>query len=327
MIAKTFQTIIALIFLGLTLTARADRNAWLADDQAWLAGQIASAESAVNAQQAIVNDLKLGVDLSGVFASQGTADLKDAAKFVQYKQAQATLDNLKSVLKELRGALKKVNKTVKQLEGWGGLPAQETGRSVASNMGTMGTYRPSIPRVDVPDVPDAPRVKPMTNPTAPRTHSSSPKPRVRHASPGRHCFVAGTLVQTPNGPTEIQDIRAGNLVLSFNESTQAVEPARVLRVIQDRRADLVEVRTPGGSVTCSQNHRFQTGTKGWVQASSLQSTDRVLHLDSSAQKATPLRVSTTRATKFAPVRVYNFTVENNPNYFVGPDAILCHNRK
>ena len=142
-----------------------------------------------------------------------------------------------------------------------------------------------------------------------------------------HCFVAGTPVRTPSGDREIQDIRAGDSALSFDERSGKVEPARVTKVITDRRSDLMVLSTAHGSVTCSQNHRFLTAESRWTMASALSASDKVLALAAGFTGVAPVKCAATHKDMRTPVTVHNFEVEGNHDYFVGPDAILCHNTK
>ncbi len=141
------------------------------------------------------------------------------------------------------------------------------------------------------------------------------------------CFVAGTQVQTPSGARNIEDIRRGDSVLSFNERTGRVEPARVSREIIGHRADLVTVASPHGSVTCSQNHRFLTADDHWTTAAALSASDSVMALGANLSGVVPIHFKVKRADLRSPAKVYNIEVEGNHDYFVGPDAILCHNHK
>ena len=141
------------------------------------------------------------------------------------------------------------------------------------------------------------------------------------------CFVPGTVVHTPNGPEAIENIRVGQLVLSFNESSRKVEPARVLRVMEGKRADLEEIRTANGTVICSRNHRFYTSEGSWTQADALRTSDKLMVLGEGNDRLIPASISASGQDLRDPVRVHNLTVEHNHNYFVGPDGVLCHNNK
>lgn len=62
------------------------------------------------------------------------------------------------------------------------------------------------------------------------------------------CFAAGTLVTLPHGYTEIQDVRAGDAVLSLDEKGQ-MTPRRVLRVVRSEEPrSIVSVYFENGTV-------------------------------------------------------------------------------
>ena len=160
----------------------------------------------------------------------------------------------------------------------------------------------------------------------PASMTANPSPGIT-AAPMGHCFVAGTPVRTPSGAREIQDIRVGDSVLSFNERKGTVEPARVTKVITGNRSDLMVLTSPHGSVTCSQNHRFFTAESRWTMASALSASEKVFALSAGFTGVVPVKCAATHKDMPAPVTVHNFEVEGNHDYFVGPDAILCHNTK
>ena len=85
---------------------------------------------------------------------------------------------------------------------------------------------------------------------------------------------------------------------------------------------------PSGTVTCSQNHRFYTAEGQWVAANHLRPGEFIMHRDpASPQKLAPVACSAVPLRLKLPVTVYNLTVAGSHDYFVGPDAALCHNTK
>ena len=77
------------------------------------------------------------------------------------------------------------------------------------------------------------------------------------------CFTAGTMIDTPNGPTDIVEVRPGDKVYC------ATGVAEVLGTSRRDATDLYEVRfSDGTSFTCTGNHRIFTDS-GWVHARSL----------------------------------------------------------
>jgi superfamily II DNA or RNA helicase len=81
------------------------------------------------------------------------------------------------------------------------------------------------------------------------------------------CFPKGTLI----GNTEIQDIRAGDLVDSFNHSTGKLEKRNVLGVMQrEYKGSWFRLRAKNGSeFVCTENHPIWTKEFGYIPIKSL----------------------------------------------------------
>lgn len=82
-----------------------------------------------------------------------------------------------------------------------------------------------------------------------------------------HCFLSGTLVDTPYGTRNIEDLVAGDVVLSAL-GPKVVEATHAL----DLNVDLVKLEYNGQSVTCTTKHPFFT-QRGWVFAADLTLSD------------------------------------------------------
>lgn len=76
------------------------------------------------------------------------------------------------------------------------------------------------------------------------------------------CFVAGTPVLTPEGDRPIEEIRAGDMVMTH------LGPRRVIRTMQRSTTHLVEMRLSNGrTVKTTRSHPVFVGT-GWLSAES-----------------------------------------------------------
>jgi hypothetical protein len=136
-----------------------------------------------------------------------------------------------------------------------------------------------------------------------------------------YCFAAGTLVATPAGLRPIEQIHAGDAVLSEDEESRAVVVSRAAATFVTPDAPLVEVRVreQAEPIRATPGHRFFTADRGWVEAqwlapdeALLAATGRTLHVDG----VTRLGARET---------VYNFEVERTHTYFVGTEAAWVHN--
>ena len=161
------------------------------------------------------------------------------------------------------------------------------------------------------------------NPTATDCSGSpiaSPPPSGSPSS----CFVAGTKVGTPEGPRAIESLRAGDIVLSRDESTGATSPARITRTFVRHVTSLVDVRIADGSgaidvVRATPEHPFWTIDRGWVGAGALVLDEPLLDA-----RARPLFVVSVTAVS-EDARVYNMEVEGAHTYFVGAHQAWVHN--
>jgi hypothetical protein len=91
-----------------------------------------------------------------------------------------------------------------------------------------------------------------------------------------HCFVAGTLVETSNGPRPIESIRPGDLVLTRLGYRRVLE-----RFERPYYGDLMRVEANGRAVVCTPNHPFLT-ERGWVDAGELLANDKPVLLQKRA---------------------------------------------
>ena len=88
------------------------------------------------------------------------------------------------------------------------------------------------------------------------------------------CFAGDTMITTINGKVPIKDVKAGDMVLTYNESTQKCEYKKVLKNIKKTITQpLVKI----GDTICTENHKFYTDD-GWVEAKELHKNVLLLRL-------------------------------------------------
>jgi predicted phage terminase large subunit-like protein len=107
------------------------------------------------------------------------------------------------------------------------------------------------------------------------------------------CFVAKTKVSMADGTKkDIENVVVGDIVLSYNHSSNMIEPKKVLALSIFKRNNLIEVETENGIRTrCTDNHRFFDGrtytaifkfSKGdFIFTEKIQSLDEMLSLSDS----------------------------------------------
>lgn len=166
--------------------------------------------------------------------------------------------------------------------------------------------------------------------------SKAPKP-----SPSG-CFAEGTKVQTAEGAKRIEEVRAGDLVLSWDGETKAWIWSRVVRVFaHEYTGTMVFLSVGGEEIVASGNHPICVVSPGiesrplsdevapneaecgdggrWLSAESIVASDELLLYDrlASVQWITQFEASHV---------VYNLEVEGSHTYAVSDANLLVHNK-
>jgi intein/homing endonuclease len=128
------------------------------------------------------------------------------------------------------------------------------------------------------------------------------------------CFVAGTLVQLPNGIKYIEDIEIGDIVKSFDVGTSSIVDSKVTEtfVHSDRYYMIIN-----GIIKTTSVHPFYSDGN-WIEAGDLSIGDKILHVDGLEHTIETIELSD------EPVTVYNFEVDGTHNYFA--EGYLVHNK-
>lgn len=147
------------------------------------------------------------------------------------------------------------------------------------------------------------------------------------------CFAAGTgvLTVTAAGKIEkkaIEDIKVGDLVISYNEETGQTEVKPVTETYVSGHEETVKVKHSGGQeLTCSVGHRFFTA-RGWISAEDLRAGE-ILQLVNGEKVVVEL---VQHEILESPIPLYNFAVDGNHNYYVAESVsaathnfVLVHN--
>ena len=141
------------------------------------------------------------------------------------------------------------------------------------------------------------------------------------------CFVAGTKIRIRNGYKNIEDIRVGDEVLSWNEITGKLSFQKVEHTfIRKTPAIYKIIYSDGGVVETTWNHPFYIAGKGWVEARHLKATDSSFTATAIAEQNNQanLEIAAIDVDKRSET-VYNFSVKEFHNYFVTESDILVHN--
>ena len=135
------------------------------------------------------------------------------------------------------------------------------------------------------------------------------------------CFIAGTMILTACGLTAIENIKAGDKVLSADPDTGISEEKTVLVSFHRTVSELVHLKIGSEVITTTHNHPFYVYGKGFINAGKLKISDYLLDCYHNKRKIDDISFETTEV----PTNVYNFEVEDFHSYFVGKSLILVHN--
>ncbi len=137
------------------------------------------------------------------------------------------------------------------------------------------------------------------------------------------CFIAGTLVATPNGYVPIENINTGMLVYSFNPKTLEISENKVEETFIRATYELVNITANSEIISTTPEHPFYVPQKGFVNAIDLRAGDILLSLNNEYIVVEKIEHEILEK----PICVYNFRVSNDHTYFVGSSEIGVHNAK
>jgi len=135
------------------------------------------------------------------------------------------------------------------------------------------------------------------------------------------CFVAGILILTKNGYKNIEDIKAGDYVLSQDSITKEQGYQRVVRTFKNVTDTLLRISLDSEVILTTAEHPFWVENKGWVEASKLKIGSKISTADGESIKV--LSVEVIELSEL--IVVYNFEVSDWHTYFVGDKGFLVHN--
>ena len=145
------------------------------------------------------------------------------------------------------------------------------------------------------------------------------------ASAGNGCFIAGTLVETSEGPKRIEEIHVGDLVRARDAGTGATFLKPVVKLYRRHNQQIFDVKlsTPDGRtevIGASIEHPFHVRNLGWVAASKLAPGEIVDQLDGEGEHVVSVEREKSRQD------TYNFEVAEVHSYFVGQNHAWVHNQ-
>ena len=147
-----------------------------------------------------------------------------------------------------------------------------------------------------------------------------------------NCLVAGSMILMADGTLKsVETIQPNDSVISRNPETGKTEPEFVMQTVSRKTSVLVTLTftDPGSgktaeSMTCTPDHPIFVQSKGWVPAGVLLPKDVVVTRSGSSLIVWAVKWQRDEKHGFT---VYNLTIEDDHNYFVGPvdGGIWVHN--
>ncbi len=135
------------------------------------------------------------------------------------------------------------------------------------------------------------------------------------------CFKKGTTVYTEKGNIEIQKLKVGDAVYSYNEITGAIEIKNVITLQEHQSAEILEIVIGSETICVTEEHPFYIVGKGWTKAKDININDECKSLnDNLVLKVLSIKKIEEKNS------VYNLEVDGNHNYFVSSYRVLVHNK-
>ena len=135
------------------------------------------------------------------------------------------------------------------------------------------------------------------------------------------CFVAGTMILTASGLVAIENIKAGDKVISTDPETFETAEKTVLETYIREDSKLIHLMINGEEIITTETHPFYVKNQGFIKAGELIVGDELLDVYGNVLLVEKFNVELTDE----PVTVYNFQVEGFHTYHVGCFYVLVHN--
>lgn len=136
-----------------------------------------------------------------------------------------------------------------------------------------------------------------------------------------YCFVAGTKVLTENGYVNIENIKVGDKVYSYNFNNNELELKKVINLINSEAKETYKMDIGDQTIEMSTRHELYIIDKGWTRAYDVKVGDKMISSDDKIVTIKKIDL----VTYDTPIKTYNLTVEGNNNYFVTYSKVLVHN--
>jgi len=132
------------------------------------------------------------------------------------------------------------------------------------------------------------------------------------------CFTAGTKVYTEDGYKNIEEVKTGDLVWSFDDKTEKLELKKVVNTFTRDFEQIFEIYFGDEILEVTHEHPFFIGGR-WLKVDELKVGDFLTLYDGSKKKIDKIDL------KEGHFKVFNFTVEDFHTYYVSGSNVLVHN--
>jgi intein/homing endonuclease len=95
----------------------------------------------------------------------------------------------------------------------------------------------------------------------------------------KHCIPAGEKVWKKDGLLNIEDVNIGDIVLSLNEETNALEEKKVTNIFSNGVKKILNINIRNYNIKCSEDHEIMT-----LQKTTLEKKDWIKHNDKNGHK-------------------------------------------
>ena len=136
------------------------------------------------------------------------------------------------------------------------------------------------------------------------------------------CFVAGTKVLTKDGYKNIEDIKVGEYVYTFDPINNIKGLSLVTDTIKTKNNKIYEITLINGEVIkATEKHPFYILDKGWVRSYDLKVGDEL-----TSSKYGLLKIKNIIIKNYdEPINTYNLTIDGEHSYLITEYEILVHN--
>jgi hypothetical protein len=135
--------------------------------------------------------------------------------------------------------------------------------------------------------------------------------------PVDNSFVAGTKILTPSGLRNIEDLKNGDVVLSYDRDYERVVEQRISGFNSRVEHVIYEMGIGGQTIQVTRDHPFLT-TNGWKRVIENSVGNTIIAYDGATYKIESCRM---RRGEFT---VYNFEVDITGTYYVSDLRLLAH---